>query len=163
MPLVWTSELRALLLLLFGWRVNYQLIQKQCMEHPSSATLKSAFSAIGKQDKEEIFRNLHASASDLGILVDSERLYLNRDCTDISLPLTSIHCILIANGCFYIQFSFDKNGILVLELETGRRDVIVLRQRQQWFVKVYYELLYRMGLAKRGFRYFCIRLRRRWQ
>lgn len=133
------------------------------MKHPSSATLKSAFSAIGKQDIEDIFHNLRASASDLGILVDSERLYLSKDRSDMSLPLTSIHCILVANGCFYIQFSFDKNGILVLELETGRRDVIVLRQRQQWFVKVYYELLYRARLAKRGLRYFCIRLRRRWQ
>lgn len=131
------------------------------MEHPSSATLKSAFSVIGKQDKEEIFRNLHAFASDLGIRVDSERLYLNKDCTGISLPLTSIHCILIANGCFYIQFSFDKCGILVLELGTGRQDVIVLRQKQQWFWKVFGELLYRARLTKRGLRYFCIRLRRR--
>ena len=133
------------------------------MEHPSSDIFRSALSALGKQDTEEIYRTLHAYASDLHIRVDSERLYLQEDSSGITLPLHSIHCILIANGCFYIQFSFDTNGILVLELGTDRRDVITLKQKQHWLQKAYSELLYRSKLAKRGWRFFCTRLRRRWR
>lgn len=131
------------------------------MEHPSSNTLKRLFSVLGRQDKEEIHRTLQAFASDLRIRVDADNLYLTEKSFENPIPLTDIHCILITNGCFYIQFRFDENGILVLGLRTNQRDVICLQQSGHRFRKVYGELLYRVRLAKRGLKYFYIKLRRR--
>lgn len=133
------------------------------MEHPSTNTLRRVFSHLGKQDKEEIHRNLQAFASSLHIRVDANFLYLNERTNDMAFPLTSIHAILIANGCFYIQFGFDRSGILAIELDANKRELISLRQKRRGIPKMYDELVYRARLAKRSFRYFYIKLLRRFR
>lgn len=131
------------------------------MEHPSSNTLKRLFSVLGKQDKEEIESTLQAYASDFHIWIDSGNLYLREGCSDMPISIYSINSLLMANGCCYIQFCFDRNCILVLTSEKKNRDIISLQQQWHWFRKIYGELLYRVRLAKRGLKYFCIKLRRR--
>lgn len=149
---------------LIGWRVKQPTNTKKGMEHPSSNTLKRLFSVLGKQDKEEIRNTLQAYASDFHIWIDSGNLYLREGCSDMPIPIYSINSLLMANGCCYIQFCFDRNCILVLTSEEKNRNVISLQQQRHWLRKIYGELLYRVRLAKRELKYFCIKLRRccRW-
>lgn len=94
------------------------------MEH--SNTIRYFFSKVKKQSKSEKYFTLQSFASDLGVEVDDDNLYVEDINADVPITLDSISRILIANGCFYIQFEADPDCVLVLELESRKHKMMFL-------------------------------------